>query len=144
MTLRPTASRDGFASVGSAEKKLGATLRTVPLIFHTKQTALFLNVKGGVRSLQIFPGAGDGAALLSMAATPGIPSGTDSTMQAVTLQAGSVPDLAALQGKPFRLSIELEAGARLYAFWVSAGPGGQSGGWLGAGGASYPHGLHDV
>ena len=144
MASRPTGSRDGFASVGSAEKTLGATLRTVPLIFHTEQTALFLNVEGGVRSLQIVPGAGDGAALLSMAAVPGIPSDTDSTMQAVTLQAGSVPDLAALRGRPF-WAVDRAGGQRkavrvlaeCMAWWAV-------GGWLGAGGASYPHGLHDV
>ena len=138
-----TLRRDGFASVGSAKATLGAMILTVPLIFHdTNQTTLFLNVKGGVHRLQLIPSAGDGLPFLNMNPSPGIPPHTDSTMLPVALNPGTVPRLAALRGKPFRLSMVLEPGARLYAFWVSSAAG-HSGGWLGAGGPRYPRGLQD-
>lgn len=138
-----TLRRDGFASVGSAKATLGAMLLTVPLMFNDiNQSTLFLNVKGGVQSLLLIPSAGDGLPLLSMDPSPGLPAQTDSTMLPVALRPGTVPDLAALRGNPFRLSMVLEPGARLYAFWVSSA-GGHSGGWLGAGGPRYPRGLQD-
>lgn len=140
-----TLRRDGFASVGSPEETRGATLLTVPLTFHTNKTALFLNIRGGgVSRVDVLAPtmASDPKLLLSM--VEGIPSDTDSTMMEVKLRAGAVANLAALRGKPFRLSIKLGAKARLYAFWLSEGSGGQSGGWLGAGGPAYPGGLRDV
>ena len=165
-----TLRRDGFASVGSparsspplssgeaeaeeGEAHLGARLLTVPLIFHTNKSLLFLNLRGGLSRLELLPGEPSTAQastpagpmpLLSMAAPAGFPSATDSTMLEVKLQPGSVQTLAELRGKRFRLSMDLEAGARLYAFWLSEGIAGQSGGWLGAGGAAYPGGLRDV
>ena len=140
-----TLRRDGFASVGSPRETYGATLLTVPLSFHTSKTALFLNIRGGVSRIDVLSDDVPGKLpklLLSMAA--GIPSDTDSTMLEVKLRAGAVPNLVALRGTPFRLLIKLEAKARMYAFWLSEGSGGESGGWLGAGGPAYPRGLRDV
>ena len=137
--------RDGFASVGSLTPDRGAVLvTTVPLIFHTQKQRLFLNLIGGLSALTIVEpdsGAHSGPPLLS--AEP-LPSSTNSTMIELKMRAGAVSSLGALRGKPFRISFELEPRAQLYSFWLSSTEGGQSGGWLGSGGASYPNGLQDL
>ena len=81
-------------------------------------------------------------ALLTMAGQ--LDNDTDSTMLHVQMQPGVLPAVASLQGRPFRISFDLGANARLYSFWFSSSAAGHSGGWLGAGGPRYARGLQDL
>ena len=65
-------------------------------------------------------------------------------MLEVKMRPGTVDSIIALRDRPFQLIFVLEPAARLYSFWLSEDRGGQSGGWLGSGGATYPNGLRDV
>ena len=111
--------RDGFCSASSSDPTLAATLTTVPLVFKTAKTSLFVNLDGGLAALTLLD-AGDASRGSSplMTGTP-LPSSTNSTMVEVELKAGTVSDLSALRGKPFRLAMTLEPRARLYSFWLS-------------------------
>ena len=124
--------RDGFASIGSSPSQLGCQLLTVPLVFHTRKTALFVNVVGGVQRIDFLSSTGAPTPLLSMKSA--LPADTNSTMLEIPMQAGTVSSIAALRGQHFRLHFELAPRARLFSFWLSEDGRGHSSGWLGAGG----------
>eukprot|EP01046_Picozoa_sp_COSAG06_P004856 COSAG06_NODE_209_length_20178_cov_4.309478_19_plen_170_part_00 len=136
--------RDGFASIGSADPARGAMVVTVPLVFETPKRCLFVNLEGGLRSLAVLSTGDDTAPPLLTSATTPLPRTTNSTMIELPMKPGSVRNIASLRGKPFRLAIALEPGARLYAVWLSEAHEGKSGGWLGSGGPGYPRGLRDA
>ena len=87
-------------------------------MFKTAKTSLFVNLDGGLAALTLLDAGGSEDTAPLMTGTP-LPSSTNSTMVEVELKAGTVSDLSALRGKPFRLAMTLEPRARLYSFWLS-------------------------
>ena len=69
------------------------------------------------------------------------PLTSDSVRQAVTWKGAA--DLSSVAGKTVRLAFGLKGGARLFSFWVSPSPCGESNGFVAAGGKGF-HGMTDT
>lgn len=110
-----TLRRDGFASMDAPDE--GGVLTTRPVTFQGKH--LFVNVDGEL-TVEVH-GKSD---KVSFPVVKG-----NSTRLAVG-------DVSAFAGKPAQLRFDLKKG-RLYSFWVSADPGGASGGYVAAGGPGF-------
>lgn len=118
--------RDGFASLDAGDKP--GTVTTRPLTFSGKHLFVNADARDGKLTAEVI--GGDGKAMDGLSAADCVAVRADKTRQAVGWKAG---DLAAAAGKPVRLRFHLR-NARLFAFWVSGGKTGASGGYVAAGG----------
>jgi hypothetical protein len=116
--------RDGFASMSS-----NGTLLTRPVTFTGSH--LFVNVAAETGSVRVEVCDLEGRPLQGYAREDCLPVSVDSTKQPVTWASGE--DLRHLAGRPLRFRFFLDD-AELYAFWVSGGAHGASGGAVAAGG----------
>lgn len=119
-----TLRRDGFASMEAGAA--GGVLTTRPVRFTGSH--LFVNVDSVEGDLRV-----EALDAAGRVVARSLPIRVDNTLQAVAWKSGG---LAALAGKPARFRFHLRH-ARLYSFWVSAGPEGASGGYVGAGGPGF-------
>jgi hypothetical protein len=127
-----TLRRDGFASVGS-----DGTLLTRPVIFAGSH--LFVNAAAAAGAVRVEVCDLEGRPLPGLSRDDCRPVTVDGTKQIVRWGAGE--DLRRLTGRPVRFRFFLEH-AELYAFWVSGGEHGASGGAVAAGGPGL-HGYWD-
>jgi hypothetical protein len=119
-----TLRRDGFASMGS-----DGTLLTRPVTFTGSH--LFVNLAAAQGEVRVEVCDLEGGALPGLSRAACRPLSVDGTRQIVRWGAGE--DLRQLAGRPVRFRFFLER-AELYAFWVSGGEHGASGGAVAAGG----------
>ena len=121
--------RDGFASMRS--RFPGATLLTRPLRFSGSRLFVNANTAGSeFRAEVVGP---DGKAIAGFGAAECLPFLGNSTCAEVRWRAA---DLSQVQGQAVRFRFQQDRG-ELYAFWVTASPGGASGGYVGAGGPGF-------
>lgn len=135
--------RDGFASMdgpgvpmppithtGARDPSAGASApgQLTTRVVEFSGAHLFVNARAHALAVEVLePG---GAVIAGFAAADCVPFGGDSTRQRVAWRERGLADLA---GKPVRFRFLLDAG-ELYAFWVSRGMDGASGGYRAAGG----------
>ncbi len=122
--------RDGFASMDAGEEE--GTLTTRPVRFSGKH--LFVNVAAPHGELRAEVLGEDGKAIAPFTRENCRPVAADSTLEEVRWRRAR--DLSALAGRPVRFRFFLR-GASLYAFWVSAGTNGASGGYVAGGGPGF-------
>jgi hypothetical protein len=134
--------RDGFASMdwipgdgriirGRVGPNTAGTLTTRPMTF--TGSPLFVNgdFSGGELRVEVLDRSG--AVITPFTAEACSPISSDGTKHAVRWNAASLGDLS---GREVRLRFTVTRG-RLFAFWVSAKPSGQSGGYPAAGGPEF-------
>ncbi|MEO8681189.1 MAG: glycosyl hydrolase family 32 [Vicinamibacterales bacterium] len=135
-----TLRRDGFASMdwlpGEARTLrrgpvAAGTLITRPVTFSGGHLFVNADLTGGELRVEVLDRAG--RVVAPFTATACIPVTGDGTRLGVSWSAGS---LASLAGQPVRFRFTLTRG-RLYAFWVSVWPTGQSRGYPAAGGPEF-------
>ncbi|MDR2674029.1 MAG: hypothetical protein LBC18_03960 [Opitutaceae bacterium] len=126
--------RDGFASMNAGRK--GGVLLTRPVRF--SGTRLFVNAAGTLVA-EVCDEAGKPVAPFTFDNCE--PFSGDSTISAIRWKEGA--DLSAHAGKNLRFHFRLDAGGKLYAFWVSHDETGRSDGFLAGGGPGYT-GLIDT
>ena len=143
--------RDGFASVDQLDLTVPGTLTTRPVSFGQGQEHLFVNADGSV-GVEVMR-AGDVIARTSRAAGPNgsrqhtakptsAPGHTRLRLPLVDLHERPMT-LAQLTNQTLQVRFSLADGGALFAFWVSKGKGGESGGYIAAGGPAF-HGARDV
>lgn len=136
-----TLRRDGFASMDWRQEDRrprlvqrsglrGGYLTTRPITFGGGHLFVNADVAGELR-VEVLDA--DGVAIAPFTRDNCRPVRTDHTRSAVTWSGGSLEQLA---GRPVRLRFWLEQG-RLYAFWVSRWPTGESSGATAAGGPEF-------
>jgi hypothetical protein len=133
--------RDGFASMdwipgegvlrGRVANSTAGTLTTRPVQFKGRQ--LFVNGDFGEGQLRVEVLDRGGNVIAPFTAASCTPLSGNGTKMAVTWNGGSLSDLA---GSVVRFRFTLTRG-RLFAFWVSAKPTGESGGYPAAGGPGF-------
>lgn len=137
-----TMRRDGFASMDwrmdgervrrvAVSEQAAGTLTTRPVRFAGRH--LFVNADLGGGELRAEVLDRDGRVLPPFASAACVPVAGDATRLAVRW-AGA--DLGAVTGEAVRFRFSMTRG-RLYAFWVSAWPSGESGGYPAAGGPGF-------
>lgn len=134
-----TLRRDGFASVGDAwpagvPRPVSngiAQLTTRPIRFTGRHAFINADIDGEVR-MEVLDAAGRVIAPYSIDRC--MPMTGDATRLPVQWRGGT--SLAELRGQTVRFRFTLTR-ARLFAFWVSPSPAGQSRGYLAAGGPGY-------
>lgn len=133
-----TLRRDGFASVtdtwpGGVARQIVQEpgLLTRPLVFSGAHFFVNADCAGDLRVAVVDR---DGRAIEPFTAERCVPVRTNGTRQRVTWSDGAT--LAKLAGHPVRLRFLLN-NSRLYSFWVSPSPAGESRGYVGAGGPGY-------
>jgi len=122
--------RDGFASVEAGPD--GGILLTRPLRFAGRH--LFVNLAAPHGHLRVAALAEDGTEIPGFGLSDCVPVSGDATRHAVKWRGHG--SLASLAGRPVRLRFELFNGA-LYSFWISRWPGGESSGFVAAGGPGF-------
>lgn len=143
--------RDGFASMNQFDLTIPATLTTRPVSFGQGQEYLFVNADGSV-GVEILR-AGDVIARTSRTAgTDGsrqhrakpasVPGHTRLRLPLVDLQERPMT-LAQLNHQPLQMRFTLADEGVLFAFWISKCEGGESGGFVAAGGPAF-QGARDV
>jgi hypothetical protein len=125
-----TLRRDGFASMDADAQ--GGTLTTVPVTFSGKFP--FVNVAANDGELRCDILDPQSKPIEPFTLENSLPVTVDKTRQRITWKGAD--DLTALVGKPVRFRFHLTNG-QLYAFWVSADPGGASNGYVAAGGPGF-------
>jgi hypothetical protein len=143
-----TLRRDGFASMDHGLESGGVrrispspgdgTLITRPVTFTGRHLFVNLDAPDGELRAEVLDRAGRVIAPFTAAACR--PVRGDSTRTAV--QWTGVPDLRDVSGTPVRFRFRVTRG-RLYAFWVSGSPQGESRGFVAAGGPGYRHVTDD-
>lgn len=123
-----TLRRDGFVSL-HADKS--ADMITKPLIFAGRHFFVNADCRAGQMRVAVLDDEGQVIPGYDLDDCEAIT--TDRVTCSVQWKGG---DLGALTGKPLRFRFVLE-NAHLYSFWVSRSKGGQSGGYLAAGGPGY-------
>ena len=108
------------------------TLTTRPIRFAGRH--LFVNVDAPDGELRVEVLDREGRSIAPFTASACVPVRADSTHARVTWS--SAADLAAISGEVVRFRFHLTRG-RLYAFWVSASPRGESRGFVAAGGPGF-------
>ena len=135
-----TLRRDGFASLTDdvrapqperARSTPARSVTTRPLRFSGAHLFVNADVAGELR-VEVLDR--EGRVLEPYSSANAVPVAGNGTKMPVRWQ--SRASLAELAGQPVRFRFTLTRG-RLYAFWVSAAPTGQSGGYVGAGGPGY-------
>lgn len=137
-----TLRRDGFASMDwlpgemRVHRRLddpsgGGVLITRPITFSGAHLFINADMTGGELRVEVLDQAGEVIAPFARANC--VPISGSSTRQAVAWREGS---LAALNGRPVRLRFIMTRG-RLFSFWVSPWPTGESRGFLAAGGPGF-------
>ena len=137
-----TLRRDGFASMdwlpgeggitrGRVEPNGAGTLTTRPIRFSGKH--LFVNGDFTRGELRVDVLDRNGTVIAPFTAAACAPVSGDGTRLAVNWQGASLGDLA---GRDVRLRFTVTRG-RIFAFWVSATPTGESGGYPAAGGPEF-------
>jgi hypothetical protein len=134
--------RDGFASMDFAPPAYGVeridpsiepgTLTTRPVRFSGRH--LFVNLDAPAGELRVEVLDRDGRAIGDFSAARCLPVGGNHTSARVSWNGAA--DLSALAGQTVRFRFRLTGGS-LYAFWVSPSAGGESGGYVGAGGPGF-------
>ncbi len=119
--------RDGFTSMDAGTD--GGELTTRPVRFSGKH--LFVNTAATGGELRAELLGEDGKPIAPFTRENCTPITVDRTRTAIEWKEGK--DLSALAGKVVRFRFHLK-NAQLYAFWVSATPGGASNGYIAAGG----------
>jgi hypothetical protein len=137
-----TLRRDGFASMDAGMSTpalqrvtpavMPDTLTTRPIRFAGRH--LFVNVDAPDGELRVEVLDREGRSIAPFTASACVPVRADSTRARVTWS--SAADLAAISGEVIRFRFHLTRG-RLYAFWVSASPRGESRGFVAAGGPGF-------
>jgi hypothetical protein len=139
----PRIRLQGFVAVSAAHDT--ATLTTRQLRFRGDH--LFVNVEAVVPTARLRVAVEDasrGTALPGYSLADAVPLvGTNSTIAQVSWRAAPTLPVAARAPATVRLSFEMTAGMRLYAFWVAPTSAGHSGGYVGRGGPSFST-LRDV
>jgi hypothetical protein len=125
-----TLRRDGFASMEAGEAE--GTLTTRPVTFRGKHLFVNLDAPEGEFRAEVLDRGGRTQPRFTSGDC--LPLRGDGTRLAVGWKEGD--DLSSLAGKPVRFRFHLKNG-KLYAFWVSPGRSGASGGYLAAGGPGY-------
>ena len=134
--------RDGFASMdwlpgeariirGRVPPNGAGTLTTRPVQFGGRHLFVNGNFQGGELRVEILDRSG--AVIAPFTAEECAPISADSTKAGVKWKGANLGDLA---GRPVRFRFTVTKG-RLFAFWVSAKPTGESGGYLAAGGPGF-------
>jgi hypothetical protein len=133
--------RDGFASMdwlpGEARvmrrgsKDAVGTLVTRPVRFSGGHLFVNADIRGGELRVEVLDR--QGRVLPAFARDACVPVRADGTRQSVQWTTGS---LASVAGEVLRFRFSLSTG-RLYAFWVSRWPTGESGGYVAAGGRGF-------
>lgn len=123
-----TLRRDGFASLGTTAT---GEMTTKPLLFDGGHLFANVDCRGGRLGVAVLDP--DGRELPGFGAEDCVVTDRDAVTCALGWRAG---DLASLQGRPVRFRFTLQ-NARLYSFWVSRRPTGESGGYLAAGGPGH-------
>jgi hypothetical protein len=123
--------RDGFASMNAGDKP--GSLLTRRLRFSGRH--LFVNANLGAGELRAELVGDDGRVIAPFSAENCKPLHGDTTRERVTWRGAD--DLSALSGKTVRLRFLLDRGA-LYSFWVTPDAGGESHGYVAAGGPDFP------
>jgi hypothetical protein len=147
-----TLRRDGFASIDHQVLTTPGTLLTRPLVFSSQQKYLFVNMADGAIEVEILR-AGDVIARAARAAgadgsrqhkasPPSVPGHTRLRLPLVDMLERPMT-LSQLSNHTLQLRFTLTDGAALFAFWVSAGEGGHSGGYVAAGGPAF-RGARDL
>lgn len=119
--------RDGFASMDG----VNATLTTRPVRFDGRH--LFVNVAAPQGELRVEVLDRDGNIISPFTKDACAPITGDAARMAVRWTGGS---LAAVAGRDVRFRFSLTSG-RLYAFWISPWPSGESRGYVAAGGPAF-------
>jgi hypothetical protein len=133
--------RDGFASLDwlpdeaqvirrGSPSGIG-TLVTRPLRFSGAHLFVNADIRAGELRVEVLDQ--QGRILPSFSGSACVPVGGDSTRHSVQWKTGN---LASLAGETVRFRFSLTKG-RLYAFWVSRWPSGESGGYVAAGGPGF-------
>ncbi len=141
-----TLRRDGFASMDwlpgqmRAHRRIddpsgGGVLETRPVTFTGAHLFVNADVKGGELRVEVLDESGAVIAPLSRANC--VPLTTDGARQAIAWREGSI---ASVVGRPVRLRFVLTRG-RIFSFWVSPWPTGESRGFTAAGGPGFPRGV---
>jgi hypothetical protein len=134
-----TLRRDGFASLTDAwptgiPRRVGgpsSVLTTRPVRFSGKHLFVNAAVAGELRVELLEP---SGRVIEPYSSARAVPVTGDSTKHVVRWE--GTPTVESLAGQPVRFRFHLSR-AHLYAFWVSASPTGQSGGYVAAGGPQF-------
>ena len=125
-----TLRRDGFASMDGP-----GTLVTRRIRFSGAH--LFVNAEMGDAELRLGLVDEHGALIRDFAPVDCVPIRGNGT--ALRVRWNNESTLAGLSGRPVRLRVEM-TGGRLFAFWVSKAEGGQSNGFVAAGGPGFTAG----
>ena len=125
--------RDGFASMDGA-----GSLTTRPVRFSGRYLFVNADVQQGELRVEVLDRAGSVIAPFSAAAC--VPVRTNATKIAVSW---TDADLATMAGREVRFRFSLTRG-RLYAFWVSPRPSGESRGYPAAGGPGFSGPIDSV
>jgi hypothetical protein len=134
--------RDGFASMdwlpgsggilrGRVDANGAGTLTTRPIKFTGKKLFVNGDFTGGELRVEVLDRGG--SVIAPFTSTACAPVSGDGTKLAVTWPGANLSDLA---GREVRLRFSVTRG-RLFAFWVSAKPSGESGGYPAAGGPGF-------
>jgi hypothetical protein len=124
-----TLRRDGFASMSPAESSTSGTLTTRPLRFTGEHLFVNADARNGEIRVEILDGQQQPLAPFIRDRCAIV--GSDGTRLAIRWDTGD--RLTAVRGRPVRFRFIVTGRARLYAFWVSPSPRGQSRGFLAAG-----------
>jgi hypothetical protein len=135
-----TLRRDGFASMDWLPEQArvrrdvlqaGGTLTTRPVQFSGEHLFVNADLGGGELRAEVLDREGQVIAPLTRQAC--VPASGNGTRMKVSWTGGS---LKALAGRPVRLRFSMSRG-RLYAFWISRWPSGESGGYPAGGGPEF-------
>ena len=141
-----TLRRDGFASMDwmpgqmRVHRKIddpsgAGVLITRPLTFSGAHLFVNADLEGGELRVEVLSESGDVIAPLSR--SNAVPITGNATRHAVVWKDGSI---AAVAGRPVRLRFIVTRG-RIYSFWVSPWPTGESRGYTAAGGPGFARGI---
>lgn len=125
-----TLRRDGFASMRAGPR--GGYLVTRRLVFD--DPCLFVNVECPLGVLKVGVLDAQGNEISGYGVKDCLPISVDSTRVRIKWQ--DHEDLRSFVGRDVRFLFRLENGG-LYSFWLSAGDGGESGGYVAAGGPCF-------
>ena len=127
--------RDGFCSIDARDGGAPATLLTRPIVFSSAQKFLFVNADGAVGA-EVLRG---GDVLLQTAEPVRPKAGAGHTrlrLPLVDLQ-GKPATLLALRDQALQIRFRLQPGSKLFSFWLAEAEGGESGGFVAAGGPAF-------
>ena len=127
--------RDGFCSINAREGGAPATLLTRPIVFSGAQKFLFVNADGAVGA-EVLRG---GDVLLQTVEPVRPKAGAGHTrlrLPLVDLQRKPAT-LLAMRDQALQIRFRLQPGSKLFSFWLAEAEGGESGGFVAAGGPAF-------